>query len=435
MQGGAPREDTSGGKLEAVWLSPEPRDAPEWPAASMSEPEPEQATETDATAAAAAKLQQEVSEALWDRTDTVCKRVGDGLGATAELIKFFKKRVAAEKALALGMKSMSVSESGKLLGGVPGRQNTVELMDSLTENAPSVKQAWAMMVWNTQQTCIAHEDLAIRMGSELIGPLEEWLKEKEKVYKKLAAEGNKIANQLASNLEKVQKEQQKHYTAGRAATAAEQAAVAGASPRASVRVPSTDDAKMIEKYEAQVSKANESEKELAARSQPVLRTLCEIEMERIDITKNAMTTFVNMSAIELPMAIGKPVAEEMTTSIDAIDGVADVRTFKKRQASGNTCASIEVRPYDAVRDVLPEHRSLAQLAQSGGGPIHSGWLHKEGHRRKNFKKRCGVSCVCVALPCFGSRWGGLPVGIRWPWAPCLLGSRLMPASCGVRRRF
>ena len=54
----------------------------------------------------------------------------------------------------------------------------------------------------------------------------------------------------------------------------------------------------------------------------MLRTLCEIEMDRIAKTKMSMMTFVNMSVIELPMAVGKPIADEMLPCIGKIDAVS-----------------------------------------------------------------------------------------------------------------
>lgn len=203
-----------------------------------AEPEPE----VDDGAVPAESL-----EALWDRVDVAAKRVGDGLSATAELIKFFKKRVAAEEALVDGMKKMSVAEGGGLRRG--GKS---DLMDSLQEHAPSVQQAWANMVWNTQQTCMAHEDLASRMNAELIAPLDEWHREKEASFKKLAAESNKITKELASNRQAVQKTQEKYYTVSRAATED----MMQGSPRSSMAKPPVDDAQLRAGYEATVATAN-----------------------------------------------------------------------------------------------------------------------------------------------------------------------------------
>lgn len=118
------------------------------------------------------QVEKKMAETLWDRCDVASKRVAEGLNATAELVKFFKKRAAAEEMAATGIKKMLVVEHGLGLASFPGRAKSADLLDSLQENAPSVKQAWATMVWNMQQTAMAHEDLVSRMNMALIAPLE-----------------------------------------------------------------------------------------------------------------------------------------------------------------------------------------------------------------------------------------------------------------------
>eukprot|EP01050_Picozoa_sp_SAG11_P019110 SAG11_NODE_2994_length_2783_cov_1.387109_1_plen_695_part_00 len=342
------------------------------------EPEPELEPQV---AEASPECIHGASEKLWDRIDLACKWGGDGLNSTTELIKFFKKRVVAEQALAQGIRRMNVSEKK-----LPGR-GTSDVIDSLPETVPSVKHAWALMVWNMQQTAYAHEDLASRMNEELVEPLEGWVREKESIYKKALVEGKLISKEILSNSQNLRKMQNLYYKACRDAEAA--AFATQASPRASKSVNMGDAVQQEqENYESQVGIANEAEFRLHARSQPILKSLCEIELERIEMTKKAMLDFVNFSAIELPVKVGQPVAGEMLPSIGAIDAEADLKALCDRACSGSPQpGSISFRLYDAVRDVPPENRSLEQLQDFAGGPIHAGWLHKEGHRRKNFKQR------------------------------------------------
>ena len=57
------------------------------------------------------------------------------------------------------------------------------------------------------------------------------------------------------------------------------------------------------------------------------------------------------------------------------------------------CGSLVATEYDPVRDIPPNLKSLGQLIASGGGPIKCGWLQKEGHLVKNWKRRW-----CVLWP-------------------------------------
>ena len=109
-----------------------------------------------------------------------------------------------------------------------------------------------------------------------------------------------------------------------------------------------------------------------------------------------MADFINLTAVQLPLNIGRPIAEEMRPAIDGIDARHDLSAFHDRTNSGLSPGTHTVRAYDSLRDVPPEYRTLGQLEDSGGGPLHSGWLHKEA------RPLLSVRSWCAALGCRGT---------------------------------
>jgi hypothetical protein len=352
-----------------------------------------------------------ISERLWDDPLLVVRRVGDGLSSTKELAKFFRRRAVAETELAKAMEMTCLTEinlelgggfAGKIGGNLLGVGANIlgakekllggsrqDMLDSLGESSSSVRNAWASIVYSTKSTANAHNELADTIVEELIHPLEKFCRESEAVYKNFVKEAQKLDRLLSDISDTVAKAQGVYFLSERSSDPDSVSQL-----RSSVNVvDSGPDRKTA--YDEAVAHGNAEQLRLMRDPElsGVLARLEALERERVQLTKDSMHKFVTLTGKKLAHDISAPVATEVMPSIDSINVDADINTFCDKKSSGILIGTMEAREYDSVRDTPPSLKSLAQLNASGGGPIKSGWLHKEGHMVKNWKRRW-----CVLWP-------------------------------------
>ena len=269
-----------------------------------------------------------------------------------------------------------------------------ELVDVLGESASSVLTAWGSLIYETKTTANAHSDLAGLLQTELIEPLGRFRRTKEELYKRLAEEGTGLHKQLVEAEDAVKTAREEYYTkmwladdssADDAKDAAAKSLRSSAHPQGNEETEES----MYRHYEEVVQESNGVQTRVlrAKGLRTILAQLEQLEHQRIVLTKEAMSHFVNLTANWLPSRIGAPVVEEIVPTIDTIDHEHDIASFCTKSESGKTPGSLQTFSYDPVRDIPPSRKSLEQLHNSGGGPIKSGWTYKEGHLVRNWKKR------------------------------------------------
>ena len=250
------------------------------------------------------------------------------------------------------------------------------------------------MVYTTKTTAIAHSELAKSIQTDLIGPLEQFVGAKTELFKALSLEGKGLHKQLVDAEEAATTARENYYESrwqadpNSATTEKDAKTKLRESTNPLQGGPVTPEL-MYRQYEETVQESNGVQNSILRTKglRTVLAKLEQLEHQRITLTKEAMKHFVDLTANWLPTKIGAPVVEEILPSIEAIRGDHDIETFCSKNVTGKTPGSLEAIEYDAVRDIPPSRKSLAQLQASGGGPIKSGWTYKEGHLVRNWKKR------------------------------------------------
>jgi hypothetical protein len=248
--------------------------------------------------------------------------------------------------------------------------------------------------------------------------LQEFCKAKDAQYKRLKAP----VEQLHRNLHEIQA-RVRHAQAAYYASCSESDPDSASDLRGSIAnvYQSKKTARDFQlEYKEVVTAANASQRKLRADAGDKLLSELELlEHQRMELTKvsrtagathlmsmlnftwccycfvaqQAMQLFVELTAGQLPTSIGSTQLASIVPAVDSINWSADVSNFIKKKSTGATCGALSSREYNPVRDIPPSMKSLAQLSASGGGPIMAGWLHKEGHLVKNWKKRW-----CVLWP-------------------------------------
>jgi hypothetical protein len=279
---------------------------------------------------------------LWDGFDHLSAKTELGLTVLKDVTDFIKKRAAIEAEY--GKKLQDLCKS------VPGS-------GVFTKNAPIEKELktlkGALLSWQEEGSKIAahHIEFSNKINTDVVKPLEAFIKAKEPERKKTIAEGQKrvTAYQNAkANLEKAKKDYLSAMKDAETATEAHEKAKADleAGPEAKKKqlgenekrlgqraTQLNDKAKAAETaYQKAVDTANDVSKEtFGTHLPPVIDALQTLEEERYAQAKTVLEAF-HKEFRSLPDSLIER-AEELSKALEALDAEADLQEYTDEKKS------------------------------------------------------------------------------------------------------
>jgi chromosome segregation ATPase len=273
---------------------------------------------------------------LWDGFDHLSAKTELGLTVIKDVTDFIKKRAAIE------------AEYGKKLQDLC---KTLPGSGVFSKSAPIEKELktlkGALLSWQEEGTKIAthHLEFANKINTEVVKPLEAFVKAKEPERKKSIAEGQKriTAYQAAkANLEKTKKEYLTAMKEAESATEAHEKAKADLEAGAEAKKKQlgenekrlgqratqlNDKAKATEAaYQKAVDTANDVSKEtFGTHLPPVIDALQTLEEERYAQAKTVLEAF-HKEFRALPDSLIER-AEELSKALEALDVEADLQEY------------------------------------------------------------------------------------------------------------
>jgi len=300
------------------------------------------------------------SEDLWDGFDHLSAKTELGLTVLKDVTEFIKKRAILEAEYAKKLQDLCKTVPGSGL---------------FSKNAPIEREAKtlkaAYLSWQEEGTKIAahHLEFSNKINTEVVKPLEAFVKAKEPERKKTIAEGQKRTAAYAAAKANLDKAKNAYLAAMKEAESATEAhekskADLESAPdakkkqatenekRANQRATQlTEKAKAAEAaYQKAVDNANEVSKEtFGTHLPPVIDALQQLEEERYTQSKAVIEAF-HKEFRSLPDLLIER-ADELSKALDALDGDADLTEYATEKKSTN--AEPEVFRFIAYKEPAP----------------------------------------------------------------------------------
>jgi len=282
---------------------------------------------------------------LWDGFDHISAKTELGLTVLKDVTEFIKKRAAIE------------ADYGKKLQEL---NKTVPGSGLFSKSAPIEKESktlrLAFLSWQEEgaKTATHHIDFANKINTDIVKPLEAFLKTKDPERKKIIAEGQKRLQAYNVAKANVEKAKNAYLAASKEAEAAAEAhekvktdleaadekkkkQLADNEKRASQKATQTaEKAKTAEAaYQKAVETANDLSKEtFSTHIPPLLDSLQQLEEERYAHSKTVIEAF-HKEFTTLPEVLNERAAE-LLKALEALDVDADLGEYVEVHKTTNT---------------------------------------------------------------------------------------------------
>ena len=121
-----------------------------------------------------------------------------------------------------------------------------------------------------------------------------------------------------------------------------------------------------------LTELNKVERSVHAMLRGMLERLHDLETARVDLTQKAMTTYIKITAEELPAQISDPVSSEVLPMLEVIDSSKNMDDWMDKETRSNPAiepGSHALIEYERLEHCPDDQRSLGMLQTLGGGPL------------------------------------------------------------------
>eukprot|EP01113_Clastostelium_recurvatum_P024363 TRINITY_DN290_c0_g1_i1.p1 TRINITY_DN290_c0_g1~~TRINITY_DN290_c0_g1_i1.p1 ORF type:complete len:346 (-),score=135.22 TRINITY_DN290_c0_g1_i1:113-1150(-) len=309
------------------------------------------------------------SEDLWDSFDVVAQRTEIGTQVARDLAEFLKKRAELEQDYAKKLASLSKTPLG---ASMFSKQGSVE------KEAKSIRTAIVSMQEESAKIANAHLEFSAKLVTDVIKPLETFIKTKEADRKKHISEGQKKQKALTDAKTTAERARDAYVKAGKESDAASEAhekaqkelsadaenkKLKENEKRASQKVgPAADKVKAAEAaYHKAVETANELQGKSFTEHMPAaLDALQQYEQERFGQIQGSVGDFLRLQKL-VPTQMDTYLMD-FAKQVDAMDHDADIDEFVKNHTSN----AREPTPIPIVnyKDNLPVEAAASSSSSS-----------------------------------------------------------------------
>lgn len=271
---------------------------------------------------------------LLDGFDLLYKRTDGVLKSTQDFSHLMKKLSSLEKDYAKALTKLVKDE----------RKDMIEKASSQTKEVGTTLQSWETIFRELERIAEHHSQYADKLENEISKNLANYVREKQKIKKKLESDGSKLTKDWKATLDNLQKTRGRYVSLSKEAEVAEQTHQKG---KGDMAMKPSQLAKLASKsqqcaekaaaadteYQNVLSQTNQKQSEFYTSLQPsLLNEFQAFEEDRLKTMKEMEEKFASYVS-EFP-GVYSSVSDSITSSTQAINVTADIQTYVNENKTG-----------------------------------------------------------------------------------------------------